>query len=54
MAEAGCDGVAQVHPGDNLILVAVAQAADAAYCDTSGEDMATMRDMGSRARHHAF
>ena len=54
MAEAGCDGVAQVHPGDNPILVAAAHAADAAYCDTSGEDMATMRDMGSRGRHHAW
>ena len=55
MAEAGCDGVGQVHPGDNPILVAAAHAADAAaYCDTSGEEMATMRDMGSRARHHAW
>jgi hypothetical protein len=55
MAEAGCDGVAQVHPGDNPVLVAAAHAADAAaYCDTSGEDMATMRDMGSRARHNAY
>ena len=54
MAEAGCDGVAQVHPGDNPILVGAAHAADAAYCDTSGEDMATMRDMGSRGRHNAW
>lgn len=55
MAEVGCDGVAQVRPGDNLVLVAAAHAADAAaYCDTSDEDMATMREMGSRGRHNAF
>ena len=55
IAQAGCDGVAQVHPGDNLILVAAAHAADAAaYCDTSGEDMATMHDTGSRGVHKAY
>jgi hypothetical protein len=54
MAEVGCDSVAQVRPGDNLVLVAAAHAADAAYCDTSDEDMATMREMGSRGRHNAF
>ncbi len=55
MAEAGCDGMAQVRPGDNPLLVAAAHAADAAaYCDASGEDMATMRDTGSRGRHNAW
>jgi hypothetical protein len=54
MAEAGCDGVAQVYPGDNLIRVAAAHAADAAYCDTSGEDMAAMRGTGSRGVHKAY
>ena len=55
MAEAGCDSVAQVGPGDNLILVAAAHAVDAAaYCDTSGEDMAAMRGTVLRGVHRAY
>ena len=55
MAEAGCDGMMQVRSVDNPVLVAAAHVADvAAYCDTSGEDIAMMRGTGLRGVHRAY